>query len=164
MNPRRKFPVFAYLYADSYRQQPNAGVRESARAAAELFGVGIHYSTVSRSKGSAQAFFGAKGEMPVVTPPPVSQGDAIASVPGILSEAAGGCRERVKMDRPAPSAAPTRQKRGKKAGCPDTGRTGGATNAKFVGRPVLSEAARHFIGLCRRHVLNAATQYNRFLL
>jgi len=163
MNPRKKYPVFVYLYADSYRSQHKAGVRESAKVAAELFGVGIHYSTVSRGKGTAQVLIAAKENLPVVTLPPVSQGDAIASVPIILTEAADGSVGRDKSDRPAPSAS-AKQKRKQKAGSPVTGRTGGATNAKYVGSPVLSDAARDFIGLCRRHVLNAATQYHRFLL
>ena len=132
INPRKKYPVFAYLYAEMYRCQHKAGVRESARAAAELFGVGIHYSTVSRGKGTAQALIAAKEEMPVVTKPPVSLGDAIASVPAILSKAAEGSVGRDKSDRPAPSACS--QKRKQKSGCPATGRTGGATNTKYVGR------------------------------
>lgn len=164
MLPRKKYPVFAYVYADCYRQEHKAGTRETAKATADLFGVGMHYSTVSRIKGLGLTLFGTNNEMATEKTAPVSLDEVITTVHGILSEAANSGRQRAKRERSVPSIAPAVRKRKREPRCPAVCRTGGATNTKFVGRPRLNDDAKRFISLCRNYVMIAATQNHRFLL
>jgi hypothetical protein len=97
MVPRKRYPAFVYIYACWYRACRHKGVRESAGAAGAVFGVGIHYSTASRSMAMAQAILEAGEPMPAEAPETGAAaagfGGILDSVPGLLAAAADSALE-----------------------------------------------------------------------
>jgi hypothetical protein len=191
MMPRKRYPAFVYIHACWLRQNCGKSVRESARAASELFGVDMHYSTVSRNAKIARALVGIGGPVPAEAPPATPFSDILDALPGILSAAAGTARPSPSGAGPAEALAniPLRFAGGAKAGAlaapqprclappAARGRRGPAKPKGGQGRkpskprpaPPLSEKERGglrrgFIALCRCLILNAAGQHHTFFL
>jgi hypothetical protein len=185
MLPRKKYPVFVYLFTYWYCKCLQKSVRESATAAEQLFMVKIHYSVICRSMIMAKALFDIEEPISTTSPTTVPIDDILNTVPALLSDImvknqshptegkpenalANMTKRFANIIRPGlqrttnailPFATPVRKKQTQKAN-PD--------EQPVKPKPFIEKRVRRirqlFIVLCRRFVLNTAIQYQKFLL
>jgi hypothetical protein len=189
MLPRKKFPVFIYLYADWCCRSQNTSEREAAAAVEQLFKTGIHYSVVSRSLNMVDNLLNIEVQIPTSLPEAVAIGDIIKNISSYLTTAinqeqpqpSGGCPAvtvmqritvrfakivRPKSSRPRkakpPAPAPMRKKQTAEPCFKDKKKK--PKPEPFIKDKRVRRARQLFIILCRRFVLNAAILYHKFLI
>ena len=187
MIPRKKYPVFVYLFTYWYCQLLHKSEREAAMAAATLFGTEIHYSVISRSANMARALLDIKDPLPRTKPAAVSFDDILNAVPVLLKTAIDqvqlppGCYPaaaltniplccaniiRLEVRRPANATPPVTTRRKKTPDdCPaDKPSKKKPKYIQLVSDRKINKIRRVFIALCQRLVVNATKLYHRFLI